>query len=120
MYLLAAPHLKIRGLPLSKSFESVEAHLRLDESSLLTRIEDSTSEKMKPAQEIIDRIWRRDFYKKLLRIDMKNCPAEIRGMDARGVLEDFLSTSNVSDTLKKDFTAFRTKIVTGMTGKQVI
>ena len=116
MYLLAAPHLKIKGIPLT-NFESVEALLRLDESSLLTRIEDSSSE---PAKKILERIWRRDFYKKLLRIDMKNCPSEIRGMDARGVLEDFLSTSNVCETMKKDFTAFRTKIVTGMTGKQVI
>merc|ERR1719264_624958 len=107
MYLLAARGgLKLRlrdgtELPLAETSKNVEAHMRLDESSLMTRIEDSTLDGMKPAQELLNRIWSREFYKKLLTLDISKtsttCPAALRETDANVVLQDFLSMSDVGD-----------------------
>ena len=127
MYLLAASGgLKIRlrdgtEIPLAETCKDVEAHMKLDESSLMTRIEDSD---IKPAQDLLQRIWSRSLYHKLITLDISktstSCPASLRETDANTVLQDFLSKSDVSDDLKEDFTAFRTLINTGMTGKKVI
>ena len=127
MYLLAASGgLKIRlrdgtEMRLAETCKNVEAHMRLDESSLMTRIEDS---EIKPAQDLLQRIWSRSLYHKLITLDISKtsttCPASLRETDANKVLQDFLSKSDVSDDMKEDFTAFRTLINTGMTGKKVI
>lgn len=130
MYLLAARGgLKLRlrdgtELPLAETSKNVEAHMRLDESSLMTRIEDSILDGMKPAQELLRRIWSRSLYHKLITLDISkestSCPASLRETDANVVLQDFLSMSDVGDNMKADFTAFRIVISTGMTGQQVI
>ena len=127
MYLLAARGgLKIklrdgRELPLAEAGYDVEAHMLLDESSLMTRIELS---EIKPAQEVLQRLWTRSLYHKLITLDIsKNsttCPMELRGKkDANVILQNFLSKGDVNDDMKADFTAFTTTISTGMTGKKV-
>ena len=126
MYLLAASgglKIKLRDgteLPLAETCKNVEAHMKLDESSLMTRIEDS---EIVPAQEVLQRIWSRSLYHKLITLDIsKNsttCPAELRETDENVVLQHFLSTSNVSENMSADFTAFKTTINTGMSGKKV-
>ena len=130
MWLLAARGgLKIRlrdgtELPLTEAYQNVEAHMKLDEDSLMTRIEDSTLDGLKPAQEILQRIWSRSFYHKLITLDISEtsttCPAALRETDENVVLQDFLSKSDVGENMKADFTAFRTRITTGMTGKKVM
>ena len=98
--------------------------MRLDESGLLTRIEDSTLDGIKPAHEILQRIWSRSLYHKLITVDISktstSCPAELRETDDNEVLQHFMSTSNVSEEIKAYFSAFKTTIVTGMTGQKVI
>ena len=127
MYLLAANgglKIKLRDgaeMPLAETCKNVEAHMKLDESSLMTRIEDS---EIVPAQEILQRIWSRSLYHKLITLDISKtsttCPAALRETDETTVLQDFLSKSGVGDNLKGDFTAFKTTINTGMSGQKVI
>ena len=127
MWCLANKHIKIKGendaeLVLSETYKDVVAHQRLDESGIETRIEISIDPEMAPAQRLLNRILTRDFYIKIITLDLKSeCPDQLRDKDKWAILYDFTSLLEEKEgKLKKDdLTVIRTKITTGMTGKKV-
>ena len=118
-------------MSLSESVDDVEAHERLYDANVNSRIEDSEDSALEPARELLDRIERRDLYVAIHTVDVaKNTGAvPVRGMTADQIMEEvrsFVPSQNgnihaVDDgTLnKEDITAFTKKITTGMTKNEV-
>jgi bacterioferritin (cytochrome b1) len=122
MWSLSSQYIKMKGengaeLALSETYKDVVAHQKLDESGIATRIADSTQEEMRPARELLDRIWTRDFYPKLITINRGNWADKLSVLaDLTAMLEEDVEKDGLKS---EDLTVMSTKITTGMTGTKV-